>query len=137
MLDIVTADRAVSDPFDTNALLFTPLGVANRACLRAANFGYLLQPFACTGQNLTTDEPDLATLFYLRWHTRLRRKRHLNWTVVSYEGRIFWHATRTRPSAMMTTTFFLNTLVTNGFPIWGHGNKSAAGQTRISARRDD
>jgi len=91
--------------------------VANRACLRAANFDTCSSPSACTGQNLTTDEPDFGnSLFTCGGTLGFGASGHLNWTVVSYEGRIFWHAHSKPDLRDDDYNFFLNTLVTNGFP---------------------
>jgi hypothetical protein len=116
--DIVAADRAVSDPFDLNALLFNPRwGWQTAPVFAPLNFDNCSSPSACTGQVLTTDEPDFGnSIFTCGGTLGFGASGHLNWTVVTYEGQIFWHAHSNPTFGDDDYNFFLNTLVTNGFP---------------------
>lgn len=116
--DIVAADRAVSDPFDLNALLFNPRWGWQTAPVSAPpNFDNCSSPSACTGQVLTKDEPDFGnSIFTCGGTLGFGARGHLNWTVVTYEGRIFWDAHSNPTFGDDDYNFFLNTLVTNGFP---------------------
>jgi len=113
--DIVAADPAVSDPFDLNALLFNPRWGWQTAPVSAPlDFDNCSSPSACTGQVLTTDEPDFGnSILTCGGILGFGASGHLNWTVVTYEGRIFWGGHSFFDDDY---NFFLNTLVTNGFP---------------------
>ena len=116
--DIVQADSAVSVPFDFNALLFNPRWGWQTAVVNAPlNFDDCSSTSACTGQILTKDEPDFGnSLFTCGGALGFGARGHLNWTVVSYQGRIFWDSHSNPTFGDDDYNFNLNTLVTNGFP---------------------
>ena len=119
--DVVPADPAVFEPFDTNHLLFNPRwGWQTKPIFAPPNFDDCSSVEACTQQLPSKDYPDWSIPFVC--HSNVFGKNgdgHLNWEVVTYQGQIHWEDHSSPTFGDDDYNFNLNTPITNAFGSGG------------------